>query len=343
MTLKNAPTDIISVEIIFKDYVTFNENKKIESYITSFEKTHNVSLHTDGAKFARTLLTALINMHIDGKDDLLRLIALGLEEDGSFNEDAKNAILRKICHELFIPLDNKVIVLNEGDFEMFVELMTLNFGHDLNVRLLANYLKMLYADDGEIEDKTKDAAEFNLLLSLILKNRLLFDSANVVLYPEELDLLNNLSALKCYDLMNKILQLKLNKQTSIKNIFAERLIPGLDDILNSREYKILNNKKINAGDKHINIYYSVFNKPKNLPNDINVLINQMDADLKALVEFNPNLGLDVQAENFMGYNTISGLQNDYPLTFEQLIVEYYKIDKLLNNWRNKEISYQAAV
>ncbi len=27
MTLKNAPTDIISVEIIFKDYVTFNENK----------------------------------------------------------------------------------------------------------------------------------------------------------------------------------------------------------------------------------------------------------------------------------------------------------------------------
>lgn len=69
----------------------------------------------------------------------------------------------------------------------------------------------------------------------------------------------------------------------------------------------------------------------------------MDADLKALVEFDPNLGLDVQAENFMGYNTISGLQNDYPLTFEQLIVAYYKIDKLLNNWRNKEISYQAAV
>ena len=27
MTLKNTPTDIISVEIIFKDYVTFNENK----------------------------------------------------------------------------------------------------------------------------------------------------------------------------------------------------------------------------------------------------------------------------------------------------------------------------
>ena len=27
MSLKNAPTDIISVEIIFKDYVTFNENK----------------------------------------------------------------------------------------------------------------------------------------------------------------------------------------------------------------------------------------------------------------------------------------------------------------------------
>ena len=27
MTLKNAPTDIKSVEIIFKDYVTFNENK----------------------------------------------------------------------------------------------------------------------------------------------------------------------------------------------------------------------------------------------------------------------------------------------------------------------------
>ena len=27
MTLKIAPTDIMSVEIIFKDYVTFNENK----------------------------------------------------------------------------------------------------------------------------------------------------------------------------------------------------------------------------------------------------------------------------------------------------------------------------
>ena len=27
MALKNAPTDIMSVEIIFKDYVTFNENK----------------------------------------------------------------------------------------------------------------------------------------------------------------------------------------------------------------------------------------------------------------------------------------------------------------------------
>lgn len=27
ISLKNAPTDIISVELVFKDHVTFNENK----------------------------------------------------------------------------------------------------------------------------------------------------------------------------------------------------------------------------------------------------------------------------------------------------------------------------
>ena len=46
MTLKNAPTDIISVEIIFKDYVTFNENKiylteDVPEYIAEFFKKNN--------------------------------------------------------------------------------------------------------------------------------------------------------------------------------------------------------------------------------------------------------------------------------------------------------------
>ena len=43
MNLKTAPTDIISVEIIFKDYVTFNENKiylteDVPEYIAEFFK-----------------------------------------------------------------------------------------------------------------------------------------------------------------------------------------------------------------------------------------------------------------------------------------------------------------
>ena len=149
-----------------------------------------------------------MNLKSDNKYNLTNMLLQGLNKDGSLNEEVKNELIDKICHELYLS-DVDIAGLNEEGFEMLVDIMTSNFPHSFKIQVMADYLKLIADGGGTFVLGIKDTARYQLILSLILKNKLLFDSENVLLYPDELNLLNALSALKCYNLMSDILQLKL--------------------------------------------------------------------------------------------------------------------------------------
>ena len=79
---------------------------------------------------------------------------------------------------------------------------------------------------------------------------------------------------------------------------TDGLIPGLNNILNSREYKILNDIPVAAGDQHINRYYEIFNRGNAIPNNLNDLIKLMHSDMQALQQFEPIMHLFIIIDYF---------------------------------------------
>ncbi|WP_407409064.1 hypothetical protein [Methanobrevibacter sp.] len=313
------------------------DKEKKDYYIKSFEKTYGVDLSSDAAKFTRTLVFALMNLHMENQYNFTQYLIYGLNEDGSLKEDIKQKILNKICSELFVAFDG-IFILNEADFEMLVDIMTLNYQQSFNIQIMNDFNKLVSDEGGKVTQETKNLARYNLILSLILKNKILFDNENAVLYPEELDLLNNLSALKCYNLISQILQMKLRSEFSNKNTVVEGLIPGLNKILNSMEYKLLNHMKAKAGDPHITQYYTIFNNANNLPDNLQDMINFMENELAQLREFDANLHQDILVRFFMG-RTLSDLQDEYEgkITLGGLKKTYKDIMNWFDFWRNKAI------
>ncbi|WP_407374980.1 hypothetical protein, partial [Methanobrevibacter sp.] len=340
---KNIQNEFNAMRNLLKVFSSLKTDEdRINCYLAGFEKAYNVSLRSDAANFTRTLLIALMNLHVHDQYKLENELVRGLNKDGSLKKEVKEKIVSKICQEFFKYYDGD-FVLDEPDFTMFVEILTLNFQQNFNVKIMADYLDLISLEGGTSKFGTKNLARYNLILSLILKNKIMFGSKNVVLYPEELDLLNNLTALRCYNLMNEILQLKLNAEFSNKNTVAEGLIPKLNSILNSVEYKILNHKKVNAGDKHITPYYAIFNNANNLPNSLQGLINRIENELTQLGQFDSNLLENIRVKYLMG-RTIPDLIDEYPEMFTQGRLKgfYSQIMKMLNSWRNQDILNDVA-
>lgn len=284
-SLRDALDDIAKIK---------TDADKKDHYIKTFEKTHGVQLDSVAATFTRKVILAIMNVNdIQMRDNLTKMLLNGLNSDGSLKKDAKHKIIAYLSSKLFISEYD----LSEADFEIALDIMSLNFKHSFNLRILADYMSII-SNNGGSTIGAVDSAKYNFVLSMILKSKLLVSTENIVLYPEELNLLNNLSALKCYNLMNYILQLKFKDQYSKWNTVTDGLIPGLNNILNSREYKILNDIPVAAGDQHINRYYEIFNRGNAIPNNLNDLIKLMHSDMQALQQFEPIMHLFIIIDYF---------------------------------------------
>ena len=118
--------------------------------------------------------------------------------------------------------------------------------------------------------------------------------------------------------MNEILQLKFDNQYSDRNTVNEGLIPGLNNILNSREYKLLNHIQATVDDPHINHYYEIFTEIDHISPNIGYLANLMNSQLQTLSQFDPVLHLNIMAAYFMGYPSVSSYMADYSLHIQDL-------------------------
>jgi hypothetical protein len=326
-----------NIKNYFKDSQDFFDNiNKIKSqegkrnyYISYFEKTHNVRLDSDAANFTRNLVLVIMNLNsIEIRENLTNMLLKGLNKDGSLKSDVKNEIKTFISLNLF----GSQFVLKDNDFELLMEIMASDFKKSLNVQLLMYYISIINDNGGLISNETRKTAMYNALISVIAKNKVLFGANNVVLYPEELDLLNNLNALDCYELINHIIGLKLNNKFSSVNIVG--LIPEINNIMNSMEYKFANHQEVNANDSHINVYYEVFNMMGNLTKDINELIDIMEKDLTRLYQSDINIHSTIMSRYFDGYMSIGEYVADRNISYAKLTNIYQKIILELNSWRN---------
>ena len=92
--------------------------------------------------------------------------------------------------------------------------------------------------------------------------------------------------------------------------------------------------EINPGDKHINSYYTVFNKP--CPKNLDDLVKLIDEELETLGQFDINLQLNIMNNYFAG-STLAELAEEYEFSYERLTEIYGELVNILNFWRDKDI------
>ena len=105
-----------------------------------------------------------------------------------------------------------------------------------------------------------------------LRDKFINGSADVgqiseILYPEELDVINRLVDLKCYDLANSFLGTKLSKEYYLNNTVKDHVKSGklmieeiLSEVSNTYEfvYYVMGNHDVTHTSGHINDYYVAF-------------------------------------------------------------------------------------
>ena len=176
---------------------------------------------------------------------------------------------------------------------------------------------------------------------------------NVVWYKEELDILNNLLDLKCYGLMNKIMEVKLMKNSKYANVNLVRgghITTVLSNKLNSAEYRQIQNLDFDKNNPvHINVYYSVFTKKNdfdtqfNGSNKHNNFIMQMDKDMNLIMENDPILYDHLREKFFNNFYSVTRLYDIMDGSMDEKNIKFIKIYKqiydYLGNWRNNDILF----